>query len=36
MAVDEACEAELVVLRRSEEFHREALWFTPSWATYAC
>ena len=32
----EAYEAELVVLRRWEEFHREALGFTPSWGAYRC
>jgi hypothetical protein len=29
-------EAELVVLRRWEEFHREKLGFMPSWHSYAC
>ena len=32
----EAYEAELVVLRRWEEFHREALGFAPSWESYVC
>jgi hypothetical protein len=32
----EAYEAELLVLRRWEKFHREALGYTPSWETYAC
>jgi hypothetical protein len=32
----EACEAELVVLRRWVEFHKEALGFTPSWDAYVC
>jgi hypothetical protein len=30
----EAYEAELVVLRRWEEFHREKLGFMPSWEAY--
>jgi len=32
----EAYEAELLVLERWEEFHREALGFMPSWDSYAC
>jgi len=32
----EAYEAELVVLRRWEEFHREKLGFMPSWEAYEC
>ena len=31
-----AHEAELVVLRRWSEFHRQALGFMPSWDSYAC
>ncbi len=31
----EAGEAELLVFRRWEEFHREALGYRPSWGTYA-
>jgi hypothetical protein len=31
----EAGEAELLVFRRWEEFHREALRYRPSWGTYA-
>jgi hypothetical protein len=29
-------EAELVVFRRWQEFHREVLGFTPSWESYVC
>jgi hypothetical protein len=29
-------EAELLVLKRWEAFHRKALWFTPSWRSHAC
>jgi hypothetical protein len=32
----EAYEAELLVLERWEEYHREALGFMPSWDSYAC
>ena len=32
----EAYAAELLVFRRWEEFHREALGFMPSWESYAC
>jgi hypothetical protein len=32
----EAYTAELLVFRRWEEFHREALGFTPSWKAWAC
>jgi hypothetical protein len=32
----EAYEAELVVLRRWEEFHREKLGFMPSWESRSC
>ena len=32
----EAYEAELLVLERWEEFHREALGFMPSWDSHAC
>ena len=32
----EAREAELLVIRRWEEFHREALGYRPSWGTYTC
>jgi hypothetical protein len=32
----EAYEAELLVLRRWEEFHEKALGFAPSWEAYAC
>jgi hypothetical protein len=31
----EGGEAELLVFRRWEEFHREALGYRPSWGTYA-
>jgi hypothetical protein len=36
MAVVEAYKAELLMLRRWEEFHREALGFTPSWESCWC
>jgi hypothetical protein len=32
----DAREAELVVLRRWEEFHENALGFAPSWESWAC
>ena len=32
----EAYAAELLVFRRWEEFHREALGLTPSWGTHSC
>lgn len=32
----DAKEAELVVFRRWQEFHRQALGFTPSWESHEC
>jgi hypothetical protein len=32
----DARDPELVMFRRWQDFHREALGFTPSWGSYAC